>query len=302
MNKYINKDEYTRAGAWSSFDGFASLIYNKTVICLAFASVIVASPISAVAAGDKTPAGKPLDEKILALIDDKSERLGLTAFGDIDGDKKDEIVVTVDRASAADPAGAPESKLALFDGEKLSTIDAFSVYIERLELTDIDGCGNKEIIFIRRGGMKNLMEVFVLKAEKNSSGERAYKISFKSDGVRDGKFDIIKTSATGEKVADGLTMIIGGYLDAPGAIAPHLEFSHFYTFDGAGRAKLARKHYERPKTLSQEYEMAYLSLLENDKAGAKKRFERIIGAAKNARSEDSADIIKACEEALAGIK
>ncbi len=246
---------------------------------------------------------KPLDEKIIECLD-KNERLGFTAFGDIDGDKIDDIIVSVDKASQTAVEAAPESKLAMFSGGKLKTIDAFGEYIERLELIDIDSCGNKETIFIRRGGMKNLMEVFVLKAEKNEeSGEVNFKIIFKSDGIVEGKFDIIKSADTGGKVNDGLTMIIGGYLDAPGAIAPHLEFSHFYVFDkSSSRFKLAKKNYERPKTLSQEYEMAYLNMLENNKDGAVKRLKRIINSAKTAKSEDSADILKACEQLMAKIK
>jgi hypothetical protein len=246
---------------------------------------------------------KPLDEKILECLD-KNERLGFTAFGDIDGDKTDDIIISVDKTSEVAVEAAPESRLALFSGGKLKVIDAFGEYIEKLELIDIDGCGNKEIIFIRRGGMKNLMEVFVLKAEKNKeSEEKNFKVIFKSDGIVEGKFDIIKSVDTGGKVNDGLTMIIGGYLDAPGAIAPHLEFSHFYVFDkSSSKFKLAKKNYERPGTLSQEYEMAYLNVLENNRAGAVKRLKRIINSAKTAKSEDSADILKACEELMAKIK
>jgi hypothetical protein len=277
-------------------------VYSKIVILIALAAAFSLCLTPAAMAADAA-AGRPLDEKILEKID-KNEILGFTAFGDIDGDKKDDIIITIDKTSEAELGGAPESKLALFADGKITVIDGFSIYIEKLELTDIDGCGNKEIIFLRRGGMKNLMEVFVLKAEKNrQSGEKTFKIAFKSDGVEEGKFDIIKSANTGGKLSDGLTMIIGGYLNAPGSIAPHLEFSHFYSFDQAsGKLKLSKKHYERPKTLSQEYEMAYLNLLENNKSGAAKRLERIIKSAKNAKSEDSADILKSCEELLAKIK
>ena len=246
---------------------------------------------------------KPLDEKILECLD-KDDRLGFTAFGDIDGDKIDDIIISVDKTSEISMEAAPESKLARFEDGKIKVIDASGGYIEKLELIDIDGCGNKEVIFIRRGGMKNLMEVFVLKAEKNKvSGEKNFKVFFKSDGVVEGKFDIIKSADTGGKVNDGLTMIIGGYLDAPGAIAPHLEFSHFYVFDkSSSKFKLVKKNYERPETLSQEYEMAYLNMLENNRDGAVKRLKRIINSAKTAKSEDSADILKACEELMAKIK
>lgn len=299
--KNIIKTEYIRDIS-GRLSGKTAGVYYKTVISLALAAALsLCPPPAAMAAGDA--ATRPLDERILEKID-KNETLGFTAFGDIDGDKKDDIIITIDKTSEAELGGAPESKLALFADGKIKVIDGFSVYIEKLELTDIDGCGNKEIIFLRRGGMKNLMEVFVLKAEKNGhSGEKTFKIAFKSDGVEEGKFDIIKSANVGGKLSDGLTMIIGGCLNAPGAIAPHLEFSHFYSFDqAAGKLKLSKKHYERPKTLSQEYEMAYLNLLENNKSGAVKRLERIIKSAKNAKSEDSADILKACEELLAKIK
>lgn len=300
--KNIIKMEYIRDISVRAF-GKTAGVYNKTIILLALAAALSFYLTPAAMAADNAAANRPLDEKILEKID-KNETLGFTAFGDIDGDKKDDIIITIDKTSEAELGGAPESKLALFADGKIKVIDGFSIYIEKLELTDIDGCGNKEIIFLRRGGMKNLMEVFVLKAEKNGqSGEKTFKIAFKSDGVEEGKFDIIKPANTGGKVSDGLTMIIGGYLNAPGSIAPHVEFSHFYNFDQAsGKFKLSKKHYERPKTLSQEYEMAYLNLLENNKSGAAKRLERIIKSAKNAKSEDSADILKACEELLAKLK
>jgi len=271
------------------------------MICAALAAAIML-PLPPASAAE-VAANKPIDERILEKLD-KDERIGFTAFGDIDGDKKDDIIITADKISKPALEEAPASKLAIFEGEKIKTIDDFSVYIEKLMLADVDGCGKKEIIFLRRGGMKNLLEVFVLKAEKNRvNGELAFKSIFKSDGVIDGKFDLISSANIGGRENNGLTIIVGGCLNAPGAIEPHLEFSHFYCYDKASeRIKLFRKNYERPKTLSQEYESAYLNYLENDKAEAVKKLERIVKAAKTAKSADSADIAKVCEELLAKIK
>ncbi|HOT75025.1 MAG TPA: hypothetical protein PK467_04515 [Candidatus Wallbacteria bacterium] len=286
--KYINKNECI--GVYNKIKGYVRITCSALLALSAFTAVMAGPAIAA------APASKPLDEKIIEKLD-KNERLGFTAFGDIDGDKIDDIILSVDKISSASPQDAPESKLAAFLKDKLTTIDAFSVYIEKLELADIDGCGNKEIIFLRRGGMKSLMEVYALKAEKKDGGEKTFKVLFKSEGVNEGKFDIIKSPE------GAVTMVIGGYLAAPGAIAPHLEFSHFYSYDKASsRLKLVKKNYERPKTLSQEYEMAYLSLMENKKDDAVKRLERIIRSAKTAKSEDSADILKECETLLAKIK
>ncbi len=283
--KHINKNEYI--GGYNKISGYAR------VACTALLALTAFMPIASYAG---TPAARPLDERIIEKLD-KNECPGFTAFGDVDGDKIDEIILSVDKISQASQQDAPESKLAIFYKDKITTIDSFSVYIEKLELADIDGCGNKEIIFLRRGGMKNLMEVYALKAEKKDGGDKNFKVFFKSDGVNEGKFDIIKSPE------GAVTLVIGGYLAAPGAIAPHLEFSHFYAYDKtASRLKLVKKNYERPKTLSQEYEMAYLSLLENKKDDAVKRLERIIRSAKTAKSEDSADILKECETLLAKIK
>ena len=278
-------------------------VYNKTLICAAISAAMMLPLPLVTAASAGLAANRPIDERILEKLD-KDESLGFTAFGDIDGDKKDDIIITVDKISKPAMEEAPASKLAMFDGEKIKTIDDFSVYIEKLMLADVDSCGKQEVIFLRRGGMKNLLEVFVLKAEKNSAnGEIVFKSVFKSDGVIDGKFDLIRSANVGGKEASGLTMIVGGYLNAPGAIEPHLEFSHFYSYDKASdRIKLFRKNYERPKTLSQEYESAYLSYLENNRAEAVKKLERIVKAAKTAKSGDSADIAKACEELLSKIK
>jgi|GEM_PF-3949418 len=241
-------------------------------------------------------AGAPLDEKIISKIA-KGEELGFMSFGDIDGDKKDEIIISINKLHAGQN-NAPESKLAIFRGDKIIDIDAFSSYIEKLDLIDVDGDMAHEIVFSRNFGVNALIEVYVLKALKDyKTGLTSFHFILKSGGLYNGKYDIIKN-------ADGIVQIItGGYVNAPDSIAPHLEFSRFYSYDKkTGFLCLVKKFNERPRSVSQEYEYAYMLYIENDSAEAVKRLKNILTGAKNAKSEDNIQILKASEKLLSQIE
>lgn len=242
---------------------------------------------------------KTFDEKVAACLQN-GERTGILRHGSLTSDGKALTVMTVDRFDpSADPSSTPpRSRVAVFDGRAMWPVTDFGEYIDDLRLCDLDGDGLMEAVFASRGGMKRLMEVSALKFERKRDGNGFDKrFLFVSEGVVDGKFDVVAGSG-----GEAPKLLIGGYLDAPGAFEPHVEFTHTYSYNSdpkRPRLALVRKFYTTPRTISQEYEYAYMFLLEGDRAEAAKRLGRLCESLKNTKSQNSAQILRACEDALA---
>jgi len=298
------------------------LYKNALVSSLVLASAFLAAPIppfstvalfaakDAAHAGDGVSAGidnklKPavagkltFDEKLVSGLQ-AGERAGIIRHGALTSDRKTITVLTVEKYENGSNASEapPRSRIAIFDGAKVLPVTEFGEYIEALEVRDLDGDGILEAVFATRSGMKRLLEVSALKFDRNSgSGAFAFRFLFRSEGVADGKFDIVN-GAKGELPG----LLIGGFLNAPGASEPHVEFTYTYSYNNdpkKPRLALVKKFTTAPKTISQEYEYAYMYLLEGNRAEAARRLGRLCESLKNTKSQNNLQILRACEDAL----
>lgn len=238
---------------------------------------------------------RSFDEKICEGLK-PGEKVGIVKCGDIFGNTRGAAVFSVEKFE--DKNDAPVSSLMICPGEKVYSIAPYSVYIEAIELCDLDGDGRDDIVYARRGGVHNLLEVRALKqAGFEKSGKPCFVELFKSEGLNNGKFDIVKSPDK----KDIPMLVIGGFVNASGSSEPHLEYSRMYKFTGGKNKSLQKVKgvTSTPTSISQEYEYACLLLSENDVEEGLKRIKRLAESLKNTKSQGNLLILKECGEIIA---
>ncbi len=256
------------------------------------AALTAAAAASLIASGAYA---KTFDEKICEKLK-PGEKAGIVKCGDIFGNASGSAVFSVERYPNKNEA--PVSSLMISKGEEIFTAAPYSVYIEALELCDLDGDGREDIVYTRRGGVHNILEIRALKhAGFEKNGAPNFTEMFKSEGLDNGKFDIVKSE---DKKT--LPMIVaGGFVNAPGSSEPHLEYSRMYKFTGDknNRLQKVKSVTSTPSSISQEYEYAYLLMAENNKTEGLKRIKRLAESLKNTKSQGNLVILKECAEIIA---
>ena len=238
---------------------------------------------------------KTFDEKICANLK-QGEKVGIVKCGDIFGNTRGTAVFSVEKFENKNEA--PVSSLMVCPGEDVYPVEPYSVYIEAIELCDLDGDGRDDVVYARRGGVHNILEVKVLKqAGFEKSGKPCFVELFKSEGLDNGRFDIVKS----EDKKTLPMVVVGGFVNAPGSSEPHLEYSRMYRFTGGKNKSLqkVKSVTSTPASISQEYEYAYLLLSENDKAEGLKRMKRLAESLKNTKSQGNLAILRECNEIIA---
>ncbi|HNY10226.1 MAG TPA: hypothetical protein PKK26_01415 [Candidatus Wallbacteria bacterium] len=233
---------------------------------------------------------KTFDERICENLK-PGEKVGIIKCGNIFGNIRGTAIFSIEKFESKNEP--PVSSLMICAGEKTYQVEPYSVYIESIELCDLDGDGRDELIYARRGGVHNILEVKALKQagfEKN--GKPCFTEIFKSEGLDNGKFDIVKSE---DKKT--LPMVVaGGFVNAPGSSEPHLEYSRMYKFTGGKNISLqkVKSVTSTPTSISEEYEYAYLLISENNKIEGLKRMKRLVESLKNTKSQGNLAILKEC--------
>lgn len=167
-------------------DNFLKYVSFPKLSRAAAVSLLTITLAFSLPAGAETPAGKQI-QKLL----EKDESIGFSTVLKTRSAPAEVLAVSINRepAGAMDPE--PSSKLSCFTGSALQEIDTMSVYIDSLRSIDIDGDGDEEALYTRRGGMKQILEFFILKYKGTEKGKVRFENIFSSPGVNFGQMNVM---------------------------------------------------------------------------------------------------------------